>query len=181
MRLNTKTIAYIATFIAISIILTRMLGVTLPVGGALTLRLSFGEIPIILAGIMLGPLAGALTGIGADLLGYTINPFGGPYFPGFTFTAALTGMLPALILGRKGRVNLTWQKLFAAILITDIISSVILNTTWLVIMYNLGVYAILPARLLARALLIPCYTIIIHIIATNPVLSTVLGKQGASS
>ena len=82
--------------VAASVILTRWLGVTVSLAGVGALRLAFGDIPIILAGLILGPLGGGLVGATGDLPGFALNPMGGAYFPGFTLTAALTGVLPAL-------------------------------------------------------------------------------------
>lgn len=171
MKFSTKKLVYMAVLVAISIILTRMFGMMLPVGGAMVIRLSFGEIPIIMAGLLLGPLAGALTGVAADLLGFMINSFGGPYFPGFTLTAALTGALPALILRHVREKGFSWKQLLVAILITDIITSVIMNTMWLHIMYNKALAVILPPRIIARAMLIPVYTMIIYTMTKHPVLA----------
>ena len=90
------------------------------------IRLGFGEIPVILSGIMLGPVYGAITGALADLIGYPFNPMG-PYFPGFTLSSALTGLLPGLmsLLFRK-----KWTLAVTAITIgiTTVITSLTLNT-----------------------------------------------------
>lgn len=164
MRVPTRTLTYMALLVAASIILSRYFGTMIPIAGIGALRISFGEVPIILAGLLLGPASGAVTGALADLLGYMLNSFGGPYFPGFTLTAALTGMLPALFLTgirRRGH-GFTRTHLFFAILASDIVTSVILNTLWLHIMYGKAFAILLPPRIFARALLVPAYTFLIH-------------------
>lgn len=146
--------------IAASVVLTRFFGVMVPVAGVLALRLSFGEIPIILAGLFLGPAWGAVVGVSADLLGFALNPMGGLFFPGFTLTAALVGVLPSLFLrlfstGRSDKPGF-WRYL-AALACSDLITSVVLNTYWLHLMYGKAILAILPPRIIARALLVPVF------------------------
>ena len=72
---NLKTLVICSLFVAISIVCGKYLAIR---GGDI-LRFSFENLPIILAGIAFGPLAGAVVGVVADLLGcllvgYAINP-----------------------------------------------------------------------------------------------------------
>lgn len=127
MRLTTRNAANLGLLTAISIVLTRIFGVVVPVAGVGALRLSFGEIPIILAGVLFGPAGGALTGLASDLIGYIINSHGGAFFPGFTLSAALTGFLPGWILFRHRSSLGLWQ-VGATVLLTDLIAGVLLNT-----------------------------------------------------
>lgn len=163
MRFSTRLVTNLSLLTAISIVLTRVFGIVLPLGGALALRLGFGEIPIMLAGVLFGPIPGAVTGAAADLVGFLINPHGGPYFPGFTITAALTGLIAGIMAKRMRRYN--WREMGLMVLVNDLISNVTLNTIWLVIMYELDVRVILPARLLARLVTIPIYTVVLVLIA----------------
>ncbi|WP_058486648.1 folate family ECF transporter S component [Defluviitalea phaphyphila] len=94
---NTKILVACGLLTGISIVLTRMFSYVIPLGGLPALRIGFGSIPITISGILFGPIAGALTGGVADLLGFMINPMGGPYIPGMTITAMLGGFLPGII------------------------------------------------------------------------------------
>src|SRR5690554_2478486 len=158
MRLTTRNAANLGLLTAISIVLTRIFGVVVPVAGVGALRLSFGEIPIILAGVLFGPAGGALTGLASDLIGYIINSHGGAFFPGFTLSAALTGFLPGWILFRHRSSLGLWQ-VGATVLLTDLIAGVLLNTLWLTILYGQGFFVILPMRVLARLVTLPIYTV----------------------
>ena len=62
-----------ALFIAISIVLTRFF--VFPYGPTF-FRLTLGNVPIILGGILMGPIYGALIGFGADIVGATLFPSG---------------------------------------------------------------------------------------------------------
>ena len=157
MRLTTRSAANLGLLTAVSIVLTRIFGVVVPVAGVGALRLSFGEIPIILAGVLFGPAGGALTGLASDLIGYIINSHGGAFFPGFTLSAALTGFLPGRILYKHRKSLGLWQ-VGATVLVTDLIAGVLLNTLWLTILYGQGFFVILPMRALARLVTLPIYT-----------------------
>lgn len=94
---GTSVIVKAALLATVSIVLTRFFSLMLPLGGLPALRVGFGSIPLIMAGMMFGPVIGGITGVVADLVGYMINPMGGTFFPGFTVTAALYGVLAGLL------------------------------------------------------------------------------------
>jgi len=94
--INTKALVGASLLTAISIVLTRMLSIMIPLAGLPALRIEFGMIPLIIAGILYGPLWGGLAGIIADLIGVMINPMGA-YFPGFTISSMLWGALPGVL------------------------------------------------------------------------------------
>ncbi|MCK9526540.1 MAG: folate family ECF transporter S component [Limnochordia bacterium] len=159
MRLTTRHAANLGVLTAVSIVLTRIFGIVVPVAGVGALRLSFGEIPVILAGVLFGPVGGGLTGLASDLIGYIINSHGGAFFPGFTLSAALTGVIPGWIL-HKRRDSLGLYQIGATVLVTDLVTGVFLNTLWLTILYGQGFFVILPMRLLARLVTLPVYTVV---------------------
>ena len=73
--LSLRTMVCCGLLVALSIVCGKFLQI--PVGDML--RFSFENLPILLAGILFGPLAGALVGVVADLIGclavgYVINP-----------------------------------------------------------------------------------------------------------
>ena len=88
---SLKRMINAAFLIAISIVLTRLLSITTPF-----FRIGFGSIPIMIAGIVLGPKYGFVVGGLADLVGFMMNP-AGSFMPGFTLTAAMTGVIPGWI------------------------------------------------------------------------------------
>lgn len=163
MDLSTRRIANLGVLTAVSIVLTRVFGFIIPVAGVGALRISFGEIPLILAGIIFGPWAGAVTGVASDLIGYAINSHGGAFFPGFALSAALTGLIPGLLL-HKCRENLLWWQVGVTVLLTDLVTGVFLNTLWLTILYGKGFFVILPARLLARLVTLPIFTLAVFLV-----------------
>ena len=95
-NITTRKLVMASFLTSLSIIFTRFLFLMIPLAGLPALRLSFGESPIMLSGILFGPLIGGLTGLAADLIGVVINPQGA-YFPGFTISSVLWGVIPGIL------------------------------------------------------------------------------------
>jgi ECF transporter S component (folate family) len=89
---RARFVAQVAVLVAVSIVVRRLL--TPQVAG-----LNLGGLPIIVSGLLLGPVGGAYVGALSDVIGYLLAGSGGPYSPLFTCSAALTGALPALLMG----------------------------------------------------------------------------------
>lgn len=72
---NTVTLTACALLTAMAVVMARLLGISTTESS----RISFESIPIFLAGMLFGPLAGALVGFASDFLGslmmYGFNPF----------------------------------------------------------------------------------------------------------
>ncbi|MBV1757017.1 MAG: folate family ECF transporter S component [Dethiosulfatibacter sp.] len=95
--LTTRSLVTVSLLLSISIVLARVLGLIIPIAGLPALKINFSSVPLIMVGIFYGPTAGFMAGAISDVVGYMINPMGGAYFPGFTLSTALTGMIPGLI------------------------------------------------------------------------------------
>lgn len=67
-RNSIRKLTLAAVFMALAIVLTRFLSINVAV-----FRFGFGMVPVHLAGYLLGPFWGALTGLLADLIGLMIN------------------------------------------------------------------------------------------------------------
>ncbi len=139
-RINTKTLVVMALLAAISIILARFFVVYL----SSSIRISFGNIPILLASLLLGPLAGGLTGVVADVLGATLfSPFG--YYPPLSIPPLLVGILPALLKPYLLK-EINFWRVYLVILLTDLVASMGLTTYLLSGMYGTGFLELLVAR-----------------------------------
>ena len=125
---SVKNLTAMAMLIALQIVLSRFLGFQVSEG----LRISFESIPIILGGIWLGPVAGAVIGLVSDFLGTVISGYG-VYFLPLAVTPVLNGVLPSLIFKYVWKDNVNIPKCVVTILVTEIISSLLLGTyalTW---------------------------------------------------
>ena len=76
---RTKLVVNCGLLIAISIVLKILFEMYIPLGGFPSLRINLTSLPIMLSGILLGPLAGFIVGFISDLLCFFIKP-GGPFF-----------------------------------------------------------------------------------------------------
>ena len=86
----TRTLAYCAMLAALSIIMARMLSFSVAGG----VRWSADKFPLFLAGLLFGPVMGALTGFAADFLG-SLMQFG--FNPILCLPAILYGLFGGLL------------------------------------------------------------------------------------
>ena len=84
-------LALLAMLTAASIVLSRLCVIYLTP----TLRVEFGNLPIFLAGLFLGPASGVIVGGLADVLGATLS--GVVYCPPLTLAAMFIGLLAGLL------------------------------------------------------------------------------------
>jgi riboflavin transporter len=164
MRMSSRIITNIGLLIALSIILTRVASLRIAIGGVEGIRIGLGKFPVILGGILFGPLAGGLIGGFSDLLGYIINPIGA-YMPHFTITSALTGIIPVIILRLfKRSEEIRTAELAFSISIAHIITSLIMIPYFLHTIFGIPWVVLLPARFIAAPLNILIYTYIIKLL-----------------
>jgi ECF transporter S component (folate family) len=162
MRFTTSKTALLALLIALGVVLTRIASVRVPIMGIEGIRVGLGGFPIIFAGFLFGPLAGGIVGALTDFIGFLISPMGG-YLPHFTLTAALTGILPALVFGLfKNREKPTLLSLLLSIFIGQGITSLLLVPYFLHTLFGLPYKLILYPRYFTFAMELPIYTILAH-------------------
>lgn len=152
---NVKKLVEISLLIALEIILTRFCSINTPV-----LRIGFGFLPVAIVGMMYGPLSAAMAYTIGDILGMIIFP-SGSYFPGFTLTAFLTGLVYGFVLYKKPK---TWGRIVAAVAIVCLGLNLCLDTVWLHILMGQGYLALLPTRIMKVVIMIPIQTILIGIV-----------------
>lgn len=136
---SKKELIYRITFSAVFIALGAVLKtVSINTG---ELRIGFFEIPVFLAGMLLGPFFGALVGIGADFV-YSISS-GYSYSVIMMCSALMWGFLGGLLHNKKvGFVKTLLMCLIASVVATTI------NSVQLYIYYGIGMFANLPTRII---------------------------------
>ena len=86
-----------AMLVTLDIVFTRLLAINTPV-----MKIGFGFAAVALAALLYGPYWAMLTAALGDFVGSVLFPVG-PFFPGFTLTAALTGLIFGLCMcGKRG-------------------------------------------------------------------------------
>ena len=139
-QLNVRTMTILAMFTAISIILTRFI-VFQPMP---SVRLELGNVPIMLAGFMFGPLAGMLVGAAADFAGAIIRG------QGFDISLMLVPMFMGGMAGLLRNYivkNPSYIKILGFTLTVNIIGKMLWTTYWLSIIIGRPFMEILPIRI----------------------------------
>ena len=121
------------------------------------IEIRFASLPVAIAGYLFGPVIGGAVGALSDLGGYFLKPTG-PFFPGFTITSMVSGIIFGLMLhGRKP----TLQRILAAQIVYTVICGILLNSIWLSMLYGNGFIAVLSARLVKELVMIPVQTLML--------------------
>lgn len=145
-RDSAYAVVLMGLLVALEVVLTRFLSIRTPL-----VTIGFGFIPVCLAGMMFGPLRAGLVGAAADFLGAILFPIA-PFFPGFTLTALLAGVVYGLFFYRR---PLKVSQIVLAVLLVNLLLNLGLNTFWLYMTGGAGTAALLPARLIKCAVMIP--------------------------
>lgn len=163
--INTRQLVQAAFLVAISIAMTRFLYFFVPLAGMPALRISFGEIPLMMSGLLFGPIIGGISGLAADAIGVMINPQGA-FHPGFMLSSMLWGIIPGFLgvyfksKGEKGNPY-TVQRIVLTVVLCMVVISLGLNTLWLSTMFGKGFMVLLPGRLISALVNIPLHSFII--------------------
>ncbi len=135
---ETKNLVIMAVLVAVQVVLSRFASIT-----AWNVKIGFGFVPVMLGGLLLGPLSGGIIGLVSDLIGSILFP-SGAFFPGFTLTAFLTGVIFGLFLHKKPDM----PRLACAVILNQLLCSLLLNTLWISILYGSSYLGLLSTRIL---------------------------------
>ncbi|MCR4922798.1 MAG: folate family ECF transporter S component [Lachnospiraceae bacterium] len=154
-RLNSKTIAIMAMLIAMQVVLARFLSFS-----TWNTRIGFGFVPIALAAMLFGAVPAAIVASVSDLLGALLFP-SGAYFPGFTLTAFLTGMVYGYFLHKRkgGYLNILF-----AVLIIQFVLGLFMNTYWISLLYGSPFSVLLATRVIQAAILTVVQTLTVIVV-----------------
>ena len=156
---DVKTIATLGILLAIGIALKFVASIDI----GPYIRIGFSEIPTLVSGTLFGPVIGAVFGAVLDIIRFFVTPQSGAFFPGFTLSSALLGMVYGLILYKK---EITWVRVLFAELTRKIFINIGLNSLWLKIMYDQAVMAMLPARMIKNLIMLPIDVVISYFLLT---------------
>ena len=157
---NLKHIVISALLIAIHVVLSRFCSIN-----AWNIKIGFSFVPVFIAAYLYGPLFAGLVGGLGDFLGAVLFPIG-PYFPGFTLTCFLTGLLFGILLHKKQSL----LRILCAVLVNQLILGLFLNTLWISVLYDSPFGALILTRVVQCLILIPIEFIVINFLAKAPFL-----------
>ncbi len=153
-KINTRMLAYMSVLVAVEIVLNRFLSIN-----AWNIKIGFSFVPVVLAAMLFGPLCAGIVGALGDLLGAILFPIGA-YFPGFTLTAFLTGLVFGLFLYKKQ----TLLRTVAAVGINQFILSLFLNTYWISVLYGSPYVPLLATRVVQSVILTAAQLLVIQLL-----------------
>ncbi len=163
---SLQRLSFAAILAAMSLVLGKFLQIPNPFQEFI--RISFENLPILLAGLSMGPLVGALVGVVADLLGcvlygYSINPI-------ITLGAATVGALSGVISHYVVRKPLLARVIVSSAL-AHLVGSVLIKSAglaaWYLAKYQLGYAEFLAWRLLNYAIIGTAECLILCLLLSN--------------
>ncbi len=165
---KTKKIILSALLLTLTIILARFLSIKTQF-----IAISFSFVPILLSAIWLGPKYTVIISGFADLIGAILFPFG-EFFIGFTISSVISGLIYGLILHKKQGEFTKKQILVRLIIASSIVTifvNMILNTLWLVIMYDKAFIVLLGARAVKELIVLPVQVVTMFLVyqGLNPI------------
>lgn len=124
-KMNVRYVSAVGLLVAMEVVLARFSIHTW------NLKIGFSFIPIVVAAIFYGPVAAGLVGAIGDIISAFMFPVG-VFFPGFTLTAFLTGLILGFFLHKKVSV----VNVVLAVFVGQIVGSQIMNTYWISFLYG---------------------------------------------
>ena len=163
---KSKKIVLAGLLLALLIVFARFISIKTPI-----LVISCSFIPIMLSAYLLGPKYSCLIAGLGDLIGALLFPFGA-YFVGFTIAAACSGLAYGLCLYSKDGSYFTGKSLIIRLIISSIIVLGIIETPVYAALLHLfgfsskGFIAILSARAIKNACMLPIEVVVMYFLAT---------------
>lgn len=158
----------ICAFLAsLSIVLGKYLAINL----GDTIRISFENLPILLASLYFGPVTGVCVAIVADLLGcvmvgYAINPV-------ITLGAAMIGLISGII-GKLIRKN--FPRILLSVLFSHLVGSIFIKTAGLYWFYKMPFFATLGMRTLTYLIITIAEVFILYFLSKSNALTNEIQK-----
>lgn len=152
-----QRLAISGMLLALDVVLTRFGSVNL-----WDRRIGFSFVAVALAAYLYGPWTAALVHGASDAIGAVLFPVGA-YFPGYTLTAALIGMLYGLCFYRNEKI---WR-VALGVLSTQLLCSVGLNSLWIALTNHAPYVALLPGRFLQAAVMTPVQLVVLPFALTT--------------
>lgn len=125
-----------------------------------SLRLGFGFIATAIMGMLYGPVCAALSAGLVDILQFLLKPMG-EFFPGYTLTAMLGGLLYGFFLYKK---QYSLPRIIIVKTLINTVLHLILNSYWLTFLYGYAFWAKIPERVIKNIAMLPVEIILLSAI-----------------
>lgn len=169
-----KKVILSGILLALLIVLNRFISIKTPL-----LVISFSFVPIMMSAIWLGPKYSTLIAALGDFIGAILFPFG-TYFPGFTVSAGLVGLIYGIFLYQKPKEEISNGKFIVKLIISNLLVlglvEIFVVSIWLNILYGKAYLVVVSTRVLAQAIMFPIRVITIFFLEklTRPMVNRYL-------
>lgn len=114
--------------------------------------ISFSFVPVAVSGWLFGAVPAMMVGGASDIMSFLIKPTGA-FFPGFTLTAILMGLVFGVILdGAKGKD--IWIRTVVSKTVVTILLNIGLNTIWTSMLTGKAYMVLLYGRIVKNAVML---------------------------
>ncbi len=165
------------------IVLAAMLGSLSVVLGFMTvmlwdfIKVGFTFLPNQLVYSLFGPFVGLIYGAAIDILTFIVKPMGS-FFPGFTLSAMVTGVIYGLFLYQR---PMSIKRIAAAKIVRVLLVDLLMNTYWLTLLNGSAFMVILPMRAIKQLIMLPIETLmffaVIKAIEASGILKIIYGEK----
>lgn len=167
---SLRVLALTAVLVAMSIVCGKYLAIR---GGDI-LRFSFENLPILLAGMMFGPIVGGVAGVAADLIGcvlvgYAINPI-------VTLGAATIGIVSGILYRITPKLGVGLRSFFA-LTAAHLVGSVLIKTLGLAAFYDMPIGVLMLWRLLNYVIIGALEYLLIYAILKNKAIQSLIARK----
>lgn len=180
-KINTKVLAYAGVLIAMNVVLVRV--VAIPIGP--TLRITVGNVPIVLASFWFGPVVGAVCGGLGDLIGCILSGYAP--IPLLLVSSILTGFLPYFFKKfvvkaiasrdkKAGMYGKGFVRMLIMMAVVNLITSQGISTLGLAIWQGIGFLEMFILRLPQNILLTITNSILVLLLYASPATSFVVNS-----
>ncbi len=152
---HVSTIAVCGLMAALAIVLKSF---SIPLGE--TIKLGFSGLPNEVVDYLFGPVLGSIFAAALDVLKFLIRPTGA-YFPGFTISAFLAGLIYGVFLYKK---PISFWRILLAKALVAVFVNILLNTLWISMLYGKAFLPMLPPRILKNLLEVPVDTLLLFLV-----------------
>ena len=167
MNVRTRKLAITAMLITLDVLFTRLLAINTPL-----MKIGFGFAAVAVAAMLYGPLWAMLSAALGDIVGALAFPVGA-FFPGFTVTAAITGLIYGLCLYRHQGST---QRAVAAALLNCFFVTLLINTALIAYISGNDYAVLFTARALQFCIMFPVEAIVIAILSRSKLMAGLIEK-----
>lgn len=152
---DVKYLSFIALFIALKIVVGM---VRIPVSENLRITLTY--IVVAIEGMIVGPVAGVVSGFVCDNVSFMLFP-DGAYFPGYTITAMLGSFIFSLLLYQQ---KITITRITIAKVLNNYIVNVLLGSLWSSMLYGKAYIVYFTSSIIKNTILLPIEIVLLTIV-----------------